>query len=208
MRRQRVRATPRHGPLRAHGAVRGLRVQRLARLRLRLHRVPDGLPQGASPRRVHVGDPDERPGRQGPQAVLPERVPPDGARGPSPRRERVRAGLRAGDERGAQDPVRAVRGPQRGFRRGAADHRGAPGEGRVHRVRRLLPQGGALGPDEEGAREPDLRGCVRLVRVPPARARREPGQDLGPDRGRAQGRGRRAILAVRGNRPRTRSTRA
>ena len=52
--------------------------------------------------------------RQGPQALLPERVPPDGARGPAARRERVRAGLRAGDERRAEDPLRALRRAQRG----------------------------------------------------------------------------------------------
>ena len=154
------------GPVRPDRAVRRLRVQRVARLRVRLHRVPDRVPEGALPGRVHVGDPDERPRRQGPQAVLPERVPADGARGAPPRRERVRTGLRAGDERRAEDPVRPVRGAQRGFGRGAADHRGAAREGLVHRVRGLLPQGGSLGPDQEGAREPDLRRGVRLVRVP------------------------------------------
>ena len=107
--------------------------------------------------------------RQGPQALLPERVPPDGARGPAAGRERVRAGLRAGDERRAEDPLRAVGRAQRGFGRGAADHRGAAGQGRVHRVRRLLPQGRSLGPHEEGAREPDLRRRVRLVRLRAAR---------------------------------------
>ena len=197
LRRQRVPGAVGPGPVRADGAVRRLRVQRLARVRVRLHRVPDRVPEGEPPGRVHVGDPDERPRRQGPQAVLPERVPADGARGAPPRRERVRTGLRAGDERRAEDPVRPVRGAERGFGRGAADHRGAAREGFVHRVRGLLPQGGSLGPDQEGAREPDLRRGVRLVRVPAAGARREPGQDLGPDLGRAQGRGRRAVLAVR-----------
>ena len=72
------------------------------------------------------------------------------------------------DERRAEDPVRPVRGPQRGCGRGAADHRGAADEGFVHRVRGLLPQGGPVGPHQEGAREPDLRGRVRLVRVPRA----------------------------------------
>ena len=64
-----------------------------------LRRLPDRVPQGASPRRVHVGGPDQREGRQGPQALLPQRVPPDGSRGPAAGRQRVRARLRAGPRR-------------------------------------------------------------------------------------------------------------
>ena len=91
------------GPVRVHRAVRRLRVQRLARLRLRLRRLPDRLPDGAPPGRVHGGDPHVGQGRQGSQALLPVRVPRDGHRGPAPRRQRVRHGLRA------RRPATAVR---------------------------------------------------------------------------------------------------
>ena len=84
------------GHLRVRRALRRLRVQRLARLRVRLRRLPDRVPDGASPGRVHGRDPHLGQGRQGPQALLPVRMPRDGHRGPSPRRERVRHGLRAG----------------------------------------------------------------------------------------------------------------
>ena len=83
------------GHVRVHRAVRRLRVQRLARLRLRLRRLPDRLPDGAPPGRVHGRDPHVGQGRQGSQALLPVRVPRDGHRGPASRRERVRHGLRA-----------------------------------------------------------------------------------------------------------------
>ena len=50
-----------------------------------------------------------RQGRQGPQAVLPVRVPRHGHRGPAARRERVRAGLRAGARRRAARSATACR---------------------------------------------------------------------------------------------------
>ena len=57
----------------------------------------------------------------------------------------------------------AVRNVGRG--RGAADHRGPADQGGVRLVRRLLPQGGPGGPDEEGPREPGPRRGVRLARL-------------------------------------------
>ena len=69
------------GAVRPHRAVRGLRVPGRARVRVRLRRLPDRVPEGPPPGRVHVGDAHERQGRQGPQAVLPERLPTHGHRG-------------------------------------------------------------------------------------------------------------------------------
>ena len=194
--------SPGEGAVRPDRAVRRLRVPGRARVRVRLRRVPDRVPEGAPSGRVHVGDADERQGRQGPQAVLPERVPPDGHRGPAARRERVRERLRPregpSDREGRSDPLRTVGGPQRGGGRRRPDHRRAPRERRVRVVRRLLPEGRAVGAHEAGPGEPDLRGGVRLARVRPPRPDREPGQGVGSHPRRTQGRGRRAVLALRG----------
>ena len=84
-------------------------------------------------------------------------------------------------ERRADDPVRAVRGAQRRRGRRAADHRRAPREGRVHR--RTRTSAARWSPrvlTKKVLESPDLRGGVRLVRVPAARARGEPGQGLRP----------------------------
>ena len=79
------------------------------------------------------------------------------------------------------DPLRAVGGAQRGGGRRRTDHRRAPRQGRVRLVRRLLPQGRAVGAHEARAGEPDLRGSVRLAGLRAPRADREPGQGLGSD---------------------------
>ena len=60
-----------------------------ARLRVRAHRVPDRVPEAHHSRRIHVGPPHERAGRQGQQALLPERGAADGHRGPAAGRQRV-----------------------------------------------------------------------------------------------------------------------
>ena len=143
-RRKRPRGAARRGDLRPDRALRRLRVQRLARLRVRLRRVPDRVPDGPPPGRVHVGDPHVGQGRQGPQALLPVRVPRHGHRGAAARRERVRDGLRA--RRRARSPRSATAcRPSATWARARSqqilDARRA--EGRVHVVRRLLPQGRA-----------------------------------------------------------------
>ena len=175
LRRQRVPGAAGPGPVRPDRAVRRLRVQRLARVRVRLHRVPDRVPEGAPPGRVHVGDPDERPRRQGPQALLPERVPADGLEVLPPdvnESELDFAPVTSGEPK-IRYGLSAVRNV--GFGRGAADHRGAAREGLVHRVRGLLPQGRSRRPDQEGAREPDpTPGRSTRSGTRAAGARREP----------------------------------
>ena len=124
-----------------HRAVRRLRVQRLTRVRLRLRRLPDRLPDGAPSRRVHGRDPHVGQGRQGSQALLPVRVPRDGHRGPAARRQRVRNRLRPGARRrrAIRYGLSAVRNVGGGAV--AGDHRGPRGRRAVRVVRRLLPTG-------------------------------------------------------------------
>ena len=113
------------GDVRVHRAVRRLRVQRVTRVRLRLRRLPDRLPDGPPPGRVHGRDPHVGQGRQGSQALSTCTRAADGDRGAPSRRERVRHGLRARARRPPGDPIRAVGRPQRRRRRRARDPRGA-----------------------------------------------------------------------------------
>ena len=61
--------------LRADRAVRRLRLQQEPLDPLRHHRLPDGLPQGVLPRRVHGGPADLRNGRHGQDGRVHRRVP-------------------------------------------------------------------------------------------------------------------------------------
>ncbi len=79
----------RDAALRHNRALRGLRVQQVARVRLRPDRVPDGVAEGALPGRVprrpaHVGE-----GRQGQDSGLSRRVQGAADRGARPRREQL-----------------------------------------------------------------------------------------------------------------------
>ena len=63
----------RDAALRPHGEVRRLRLQPLACRRLRAHRLPDGVVQGAPSGRVHGGQPVAGDGRHRQGAPLPRR---------------------------------------------------------------------------------------------------------------------------------------
>ncbi len=77
-------------------AVRRLRVQQVARRRLRAGVVLDGVPQGQLPGRVHGRPAHLGRRRQGQGRGLPGRLPPAGHHGAAARRQRVRAELRVG----------------------------------------------------------------------------------------------------------------
>ena len=118
--------------VRHHRAVRRLLVQQVALGRVRLRRVPDRLPQGEPPAGVPRRAAHQRQGRQGQVGDLPQRVSTARDPGAGPRRQRVAHGLRGGapapggrHARPGRDPVRPVRGPQRGRGRRRQDHRGA-----------------------------------------------------------------------------------
>ena len=87
LRGHRLRTVPRHRPVRHHRALRRLRLQQVPRLRLRVHRVPDGMAQGPLPGGVpgqpaHLGQ-----GQQGQDGGVPGRVPVARHRGAGARRE-------------------------------------------------------------------------------------------------------------------------
>ena len=189
----------RQGSLRPHRALRRLWVPRGARLRVRAHRVPDRVPEAAPPARVHVGAADERRGRQGQQALLPERRPHDGHPRPAARRERVGRALRAG-RRGRA--LRPGRDPQRGRGGGPADHPGAQRERAVRIVPRLLREGRARRAAQEDPREPDPGGGVRLGGLQATGAARGLRQGGDADPRAAPRRGRRPGVVVRRRRRR------
>ena len=64
-----------HRAVRHHRALRRLRLQQVALLRLRAGGLPDGLAQGPLPGRVHGGPVDLGQGQQGQDGGLPGRVP-------------------------------------------------------------------------------------------------------------------------------------
>ena len=67
--------------VRHHRPVRRLRLQQEPLLRLRLHRLPDRLPQGALPGPVPGGAAHQRQDEPRQGGGLPQRVPGDGHRG-------------------------------------------------------------------------------------------------------------------------------
>ncbi len=200
----------RQGAVRPDRALRRLRVPGRPRLRLRLHRLPDRVPDGAPPGRVHGGDPHVGQGRQGSQAVLPLRVPRHGHRGAAARRERVRDRLRTGARRRTRDPLRALGGAQR--RRGG---RHAASSTRVARE-------GAFTSFSDFCRKVDpgvltkrvleslvAGGRVRLPRVHAAGAAARPRtrcRDRSSPSGRRRRPGSSRCSAVRGGRRRARET--
>ncbi len=136
---RRARPGPRRPPrwpkdLRPHGALRRLRLQQVPLRRLRPRRLPDRLPEGALPGRVHgrladLGDVELRPGHD-----PARRCAPAGDAGASARREPLR---RRVHRAGGGDPLRSRRGQGGRARRGRVDHRG-PRRGTVPRSARSL----------------------------------------------------------------------
>ena len=105
-----------HAALRHHRALRRLRVQQVALLRLRPRGVPDGMAQGALPGGVHGGAPHVGEGQQGQDRRLPRRVPVPRHRRAGARREPLRGRVRPRPHRRPGRPrhrLRAGRGPQR-----------------------------------------------------------------------------------------------
>ena len=174
--------------LRPDGEVRGLRLQQVARRRLRAGRLPDRVLQGASPRRVHGGqhvardgrhrqgaEPLRRRGRRSGLAVLPPDVNASalplraGRREAHPLRPRRDQGHRRGRDRRRSSPRargRPVQGPVRFLpaRRQATRQpprgRGAGACGCVRRDRRASRHAAGVG--RAGAR------CRRARRRPRA----------------------------------------
>ena len=114
--------------LRPDGEVRRLRLQQVARRRLRAARLPHGLDQGALPGRVHRRQHDGRARRHRQAEDLPRRC---GARWASPSSRptstpAATASSRSADKRGALRPGRD-QGHRAGRDRG--DRRGARSEG-------------------------------------------------------------------------------
>ncbi len=117
--------------LRADRAVRRLRLQQEPLDRLRVRRLPDGLPEGPLPRRVHGRPADLRNGRHGQDRRVHRRVPGDGRRGDGPghqrQRRRFHAAVQGDRPRGQRrDPLRTGGGQGRGRKGGRAHHRGPP----------------------------------------------------------------------------------
>ena len=154
--------------LRPDGEVRRLRLQQVARRRLRAGRLPDRVLQGAPPGRVHGGQPVARDGRhrQGARASATTRVAhglDDAAAG----RQRVELPLRAG--RREADPLRP--GRHQGHRRAGdrGDRRGARGGRPVPRPLRFLPAR-RQARSSTGARSRRWSAPARSTRSTPRRA--------------------------------------
>ncbi len=119
---QRVQPGGREGAVGRAGPVLRLRLQQGPLGRLRPGLLLDGVPQGQLPGRVHGRPPDVRPGRQGQDGDLPQRVPPHEDPGAAARRQRVGRQLHPGRPR---HPLRPDRDPQRRQQRRRQDRRGA-----------------------------------------------------------------------------------
>ena len=97
--------------LQPDGAVRRLRLQQVPRGGVRHHRVPDGLPQGQLPGRVHGRPAHLGNLRHGQDRQVHRGMPDHGHRGAAAGRERVEQRLHGG---GRQDPLRSGGGQERG----------------------------------------------------------------------------------------------
>ena len=100
LRAHRLRRRARHAAVRHHRALRRLRLQQEPLLRLRLHRLPDGLPEGALPGRVPRLPAHQRQGQPRQGRRVPGRVPGHGRAGAEPRHQRVGVGLHRPRSRG------------------------------------------------------------------------------------------------------------
>ena len=161
--------------LRHHRALRRLRVQQVALLRLRPGGLPDRLAQGAPPGRVHGGPADLGQGQQGQDGGLPGRVPLHGDRRAGARRQPLGGRVRAGPERPegpgpAGHRLRAGGGAQRRREPGRA-HRGRARRQRpVRRHLRLLPAGRPRRAEQADDGVAGQGRGVRLARATRARA--------------------------------------
>ena len=160
------------GPgLRRVRAVRALRLQQGACHVLRAHRVPDRVPEGQLPGRVHDRGLQRLPRtiREGGRGR--GRVPPAGDRGPSAGRPALGVPVRGRDRcrRHARHPVRARRREERGRVRGGLARRGslrARGRRRsVRLARRPVPPGGSAAHQQARGRITDQGQRPDLARV-------------------------------------------
>ena len=198
-----LRRGARHAALRHHRAVRRLRLQQVALLRLRPRGLPDGLAQGALPGRVHGGAAHVGEGQQGQDGGLPGRVPLHGDRGAGARRQPLGGRVRAGPVRATGDDgrhghrLRAGGGAQR--RRGPrrADRRRARGQRALRRHLRLLPAGRPGGAEQADDGVAGQGRRLRLARPPAPGPVPRPRGDRRPDAGAAARAGPRHHHALR-----------
>ena len=162
--------------LRPDGEVRGLRLQPLARSRLRAGRLPDGVLQGAScrgvHRRQHVGG-DERY-RQGAssssrtRARTASRVLPPDVNQSNFRFEPVPPGVAdAGNKGGIRYGLGGIKGTGEARHR---QHRRGAARAAVHGSLRFLPPRGQAPREPARRRVADPRGRVRRAGRPPRAA--------------------------------------
>ena len=111
-----------HPAVRPDGEVRRLRLQQVARGRVRAGRLPDRLVQGAPSGRVHGGEPVAGDGRHRQAARAARETQSTRARRAAARRQRLRLALRAG--RRQAHPVRPRR--HQGHRRAGDRRRSSP----------------------------------------------------------------------------------
>ena len=152
--------------LRPDGEVRRLRLQQVALGGLRDAVLPDRLPQGALPGRVHGRGAVGRhgPHRQGRHAD--RRLRADRPEGAAARRQRLGTRLRGG--RRGDHPLRAGRDQGRGPHRGRRAGRGTRGARRLRQPRGPVSSRGPGARQSSRARGADPLGQLRLARLPTA----------------------------------------
>ena len=169
----RLRRGARAPVLRHHRAVRRLRVQQEPLLRLRLHRLPDRLPQGALPGRVPRGPAHQRQGHPREGRGLPRRVPGDGHPGRGARRQPSLSDFRPLPVGRPARRIRSARSSS-ASRRCATSARGSSSSsspsatptGRS-RLLRLLRPGRHVGAQQAHHRVAHQGRRLRLARPPP-----------------------------------------
>ncbi len=124
-------------------------------------RVPDRLPEGELPRRIHDERADGIPGQRREGRRGDRRMPAPRDRGPAARCPREPSGIH---RRGRRDPIRTARGQER--RRGSdrVDHRGPPGGRAVQIARRLLLAHRPSADELQGPRVVDEGGRPQRLR--------------------------------------------